>query len=255
MDCLVWEGLGNRFNCIASCLTATEQAVKLYWSVNEHCPLRYEELFRPHPRVNVRNIYARRFEYSSSKHRICYYYCVNPSKLPSKEFGRKINSNYRDLFNLLKFGSGNLELRGVKSIGINYRKYLEGNIDIEEFLRFCEIKIREVGPEKVFISSDCIQSSTYLASKIPNSVMQSDRGMSSDLGRDTTNFTSWIDTLKSYRMCDQGIVSSYKRSTVPDCLRGFGIKSIFPKCEEDWRDSNIENQINQAMPAFIEEME
>ena len=102
MDCLVWEGFGNRINALASALATTEDTVNLYWAVNKHLPLKFEKVFSPIRRVKVVNVNAARFEYSRLSHRICHYYLCNPRKIRSFEFSSSVLNYYRLLFNNFK---------------------------------------------------------------------------------------------------------------------------------------------------------
>ena len=250
MDCLVWEGFGNRINALASALTTTEDTVNLYWAVNKHLPLKFEGVFSPIKRVKVVNVNAARFEYSRLPHRICHYYLCNPKQIRSVEFSNSVLNYYRLLFNNFKRKIPiSSKMLPPSSVGIHYRHYLPETANVADYLESCKawINSRPVKPKAVFIASDHKESAKFLQACIPGAfLLESDDGMVCDFDR-VRSIKSWFESLVIFSQCRNGIYSSCARSTAFDVLRGIGIRTYFDECERHDRSINLESAIMSAM--------
>lgn len=251
MDCLVWEGLGNRFNAIASALVVSKQ-VDLYWSVNKHLPMMFEEVFKPVDGLRVKNINAKMFEYSQTVDRICHYYVCNPSGLDISDFSKAILKNYRLLFDSMLDSHGAEMVFPRASVGIHYRSFLEQSKPFPEFLQRCKqwIDQKPFKPDAVFVSSDNSEYSRQLHSSIPNArMLAQDTGMKNDFDR-VGSFDIWLKSLAIFRQCYGGIYSSCIRSTAFDVMRGYGIVTDFDESEKHDRHLSLENQIRKETIAI-----
>ena len=248
MDCLVWEGLGNRFNAIASALATTKGEVNLYWSVNKHLPLSFEEVFRPVDRLRVKNVNASRFEYSRNSDRICYYYVCNPKAIASKPFSELILSNYRLLFDSMLPEHRSFDLP-KSSVGIHYRSFLDESKPFFGFLDRCRqwIDAKRIAPEAVFVSSDNVRYTRLMHACLPNAKrLKDDDGMRNDFDR-VPSFKHWLKALDVFSRCYGGVYSSCARSTAFDVMRGYGIATTFDEAGKHHRDARIENDLNKRM--------
>jgi len=254
MDCLVWEGLGNRFNAIASSMVISKD-IDLYWSVNKHLPVNFQQIFKPIEGINVKNIHAERFGYSQLVGRICHYYVCNPGRLDINDFSKEILQKYRLLFDsILDKHTAKIKLP-TTSVGIHYRSFLEESRPVEEFLYrgLNWINQKPIKPEVVFISSDNVKYTKFLQSKIPNAqISPEDMGMQDDLDR-VSSFGDWLKSLSIFRQCYGGIYSSCARSTAFDVMRGYGIITDFDESDKHDRNNLIEEEIKKEVSMYAKE--
>lgn len=244
MDCLTWEGLGNRINAMASSLVATEGTVYLKWAVNKHCPLPFEEVFDPVPRVEVQNVFAKRFPYSVKTDRICYYYVCNPARIRRK-FGCSITDQYVTLLRSL------IPYKRIKlkqnSAGLHYRKHMPESPPVPEFIEYARQWLQRRKNPPLFISSDSSESMEELLKAFPEAIHQNtDRRPKTDFDRTEENFRSWIQALQTFYRCRAGVLSSTKRSTSLDVIRGYGVRVSYAETKQNHRNNFIEKRINAS---------
>ena len=249
MDCLVWEGLGNRINAITSSLSTSEEDITLYWSVNSHLPFRFEEVFDPIERINVVNVRADKFTYSQHPQRICYYYLCNPKQLDLSEFAKEVLKYYKVVFDRIR-----LELPEVKlpddSVGVNYRHFLKQSKGVNQFHSAYNewIKDKKLTPSTVFISGDSQKHCEQLVKLIPNSfILDNYIGLSSDLDRNKGNFDVWVRSLQTLSKCKSGVFSSCKVSTACDVLRGYDIDVDYHEKFDHHRSMDLESAISREI--------
>lgn len=244
MDCLVWEGLGNRFNALASSLVAANpgETVNLYWAVNKHCPLPFEEIFKPLDGVNVCNLSASQFAYSQSPNRICYYYACNPRNI-RRRFGCRFGDCYALLLkHLKKVPPLNLE----NPIGIHYRDYMAESPPVDQFVEMALEWIGKRHHKQVFVASNSAEALRELE-QLPNAISYPAKRQAKDFDRSEQGLIDWIGELQTFRKCRSGLLSSTYRSTVFDVFRGIKIQPHYMESEKNHRDISIERKINAAI--------
>ena len=240
MQCLTFEGLGNRINAIASALTATKrtrETIHLTWAINKHLPMAFEDVFRPIQRIEARSVYAQRFAYSQTWNRLCYYYASNPRNL-RKGYPCAMRDNYLVVLNAMKIGkpqaSGDLA-------GLHYRAFMPETPSLSDYIE----RAKQWAPDcRLFIASNCEKSRDKIAAAFPGSVVADDAGQTADFDRSQQSVIQWADCLKTFARCNRGILSSTKRSTALDSVRGYRVRVEYVHESDHHRNEHLERLIN-----------
>ena len=69
IHCLVYEGLCNRMNCVASAM-ATGRKTILSWAVNQHCPVEFGAIFANIDSLEISNEPMEQYRRSASPDRL-----------------------------------------------------------------------------------------------------------------------------------------------------------------------------------------
>lgn len=239
MDCLVFEGLGNRINGMASALVATGGKVDLYWSVNKHCPLPYESIFKPISRLVVRKVRAKRFRYHVSTNSICHYYPVNPARIQ-----RRFGCRFRDAYALIlsrMIPKAEIDFR--PTVGLHYRRHMPESAPLDEYIEYARQWMEKRAGEVVFVSSDCSESAAAICAAFPDAHTIEQSGLTHDFDRSADNMIAWCRALSVFKKCRRGVLSSTFRSSALDSIRGYEIPIDYVESGQRARDLVLENQI------------
>jgi len=241
MNCLVWEGLGNRINALASCM-ATGSEIELTWAVNSHCPLSYEQLFKPIERVKVQNVFARRFAYSRNRHRHCYYYLTNLTGKSNRHFSCEVRKAYRLLLRSMK-PSRPVTPRSDSMAGIHYRAFMPESPNVDAFILQAQDWLKNRQAESVFVSSDSDEAQQKIVSSIDNAFTIKQTHIVSDLQRCRASVIDCARAMKVFKSCKLGVLASTYRSTVTDAARAW-VKVNYAEKNSNHRNKSLERLIN-----------
>ena len=122
-ECYAYEGLCNRINGIASSL-ATGRKIKLHWAVNKHCPVSFEQIFRPFPGVQVINEQVVKYNYVVSPDKLCWFYPRKIINLPSRIFQERVYAAYRLILEQVRYRVE--ECPESLTLGLHFRHYQSG---------------------------------------------------------------------------------------------------------------------------------
>jgi len=244
LKAFVYEGLANRINCIASAYSIQPE-FRLQWSINSHCPLRFEELFKNLDGVRVQNVKHPEFRYRKSTRRICWFYLLNVRNKDPQTFGWEVKNRYRYLIGRLTHPR-DFQLE-QESVGVSFRSLLpnRSSESLELFLHKLKRWLIERMPKQVFVASDHQASKNRLIAEIKNlgiSTVSVDCPLlDSDLNRSKANVIGMSKELVLFSQCKLGIISNSTRSTTTDSARGFDVPVLKTfRCKKSFRDPNIE---------------
>lgn len=247
--CCVYEGFCNRINCLVSAIL-TNRPVQLFWGVNQHCPVRFEELFEPIENVAVTNLPVEYFPYRISEQFLCWFYVANVLDLPREEFTRRAKASYRLVLSKLRHRS--TVTLPYRTAGISYRHFFsKGSADgIDSFLRKTYRWLKSNSPDHVFVAADSSDAKRCIVKfvdrlKIKYSVIECPL-LTSDLDRSKENLVGLSKELLCFTRCNLGIISNSMRSSVTDSSRGFNVsvhKTFDSKL--DRRNYTLESWLNE----------
>ena len=240
MHCLVWEGLGNRLNALASCI-ATGRDVELVWAVNSHCPLLYHEVLKPIDGVTVQNVNARRFTYSRNAHRYCYYYLTNLTENSNRQFGCDVRKIYRQLLRSLTAPRPTLP-NSKTMAGIHYRAHMPESPTVDQFIEQADRWLAKRNSQSVFVSSDSAEAQQRIADTIANSFTIDQQHIASDLQRSRASVTDCVRAMKAFKSCKLGVFASTFRSTVTDAVRSW-VHVDYAEREQNHRNQSLERWV------------
>lgn len=214
----------------------------LYWAVNKHCPAAFEELFHPIEDVTVSNQSVKRFKTGVSKDRICWFYPRQTcTSLPKEEFRNRIYSAYRKILAALISRVDASPVDTENRLGLAHRRFLPaGSSGIHsvstDYLLHVTKAVQSLGATSAHIACDNAEDKERLSQHLQEldvvPLINPCDLMLHDFDRSKASVVGMGDDLLSLSQCSLGILSNSTRSTVPDSLRGFGIK-IYYTCKND----------------------
>lgn len=228
LHCRVFEGLCNRINTLASALV-TGRPVRLQWSVNTHCPARFEELFHELGGVSVVNEEVSRYEYAIGPNQLCWFYPRNLSRLPPEVFRARLYNAYGYLHHQMKLSA--TETLPPRSLGLQFRRLLKGCGGLGPFIDWAGRAVLELSPDQVYVASDCADCKGEILRRIEEHgvVVKATQSalMQHDFDRSLDNVRGMCCDLRALAQCSLGVIANSTRSTVPDSLRAFGVVSYY----------------------------
>jgi len=248
--CLLFEGLCNRINCLASAFLVSP-SIDIYWAVNRHCAVRFDELFRPFKGTRVASCPVEHFCYVQSTDVLCWYYLCNPLNLPASEYVAGVRAAYRRVVAHLRHRPDrNLPLRAA---AVCCRTLLpQGSGDaVRHFVPKMNRWLVETQPTVVFVVADRSSTKRFLVDRIRKLGFQTVTIecplLEVDLQRSPENVFGMSKELIWLSQCDAGIFSNSARSTVTDSARGFGVPVIHTYgSNRNNRQPEINNWLNQS---------
>jgi hypothetical protein len=258
IHCRVFEGLCNRINCLASAL-ATGRPVYLRWAVNRQCPLEFERVIRanpntvregdrhnllrrlrklePVPDVKVVNEPVEEYSYEANPRRICWYFPRNVDGLPPDVFRERLFGAYRQILE-------RLAVRGYvipppPAIGLVFRRFHPHTDAFDHFWKSVETAVSALRPQTVFVASDSDEHKRELLRRLDDLGVATAANdcplLTSDLARPAENVLGMCRDLLSLAHCRVGVIASSSVSTVPDSLRGMGVRVYYTHRSADFR--------------------
>lgn len=219
VNAYVFEGLGNRFNCLASALSVG-WPVNLKWSVNQHCPNPFEDVFKDIEEVTAFNEPGAGYGYSKTTGYVGWFFASNPGGFEEQEYATRMKSAYRRVFDSIKPETHIFE---EDFAALVFRKPLQNTTE-QMYVDEVEKMLRIQGLNKVFLICGHRESSNKLMQLFNNKgievIGRSDPCMESDLDRQPDKNLEYLANIKSVRNAKIGIVN-YKIATGLDILRGF----------------------------------
>ena len=226
IHCLAYEGLCNRMNCVASAM-ATGRKTILSWAVNQHCPAEFGEVFAPVAGLEISNERMEQYRRSADPGRLCWFYPRNVMGLAREEFRDRLMAAYRELVGAMTVETFASPAPG--SLGLAYRGYLPEIDPLPDFLEKITRTCDALQPASVFVASDSPEFKERLVDSIGGlgipTAANDCRLANSDLERSLEGVRGMCMDLKSLTRCELGVISNNTRSTVPDSLRAFGIRT------------------------------
>lgn len=227
LDCVVFEGLGNRINAIVSSYLQ-RPCFTLYWSINDHCPVSFEDLFEPLEGIEVVELTgASFFPYSRSTRRICWFYLLKPVWFTDKEFAARAKQGYQYLISKLRHRP-TYDLP-KDTVGIHFRFHLPAgsSASLPVFLQQLLPWLRQRDPGTVFVTSDDQQIKYEIIKRVQRwgyetAVVDSPL-LKHDFDRSKDNLIGLSKELVLFTQCTLGVISNSARSTVVDSCRGFNV--------------------------------
>lgn len=227
IECRVFEGLTNRINGMVSAL-ATGRRVLLFWAINRHCPVRFNQVFNPVAGVKVFEEYTDQYEYEFMPDRLCWFYPRNVLGMRDQQFRDRIYQAYRLLWDQLKIKTEE-KLLSTDDLGLHYRHHLADSQPFEDFKKKALEVIAACRPRRVYVATDSDQHGEKLARAIRAYVPEVYTGhsvkMEHDLDRSVEGVAVLINDLHALSACGIGVLTNSARSTVPDILRCLGVSS------------------------------
>lgn len=248
-QCFLFEGLGNRINGLVSALL-TNREVDVRWSVNQHCPVRFEQLFFPVEGTHVQNVDDESFPYIQDANRICCRFLVNVANLEEGSFRTNAKKHYRSILNQLKHRP-DFDLP-ERTVGIHYRAYFEAESgeQFDGFVSQLKSWLDQKGPTCVFIASDSRQAKLRIQDAVERfgyqtAIIECPLLVTGDFDRSLENLIGMSKEMILFGQCSRGILSNSAQSSVCDSARGFDvpIERMFDS-DFDERDRQLESWVN-----------
>jgi len=238
LSCYSFHGLCNRINGIASAL-ATNRLVKLHWAVNQHCPVKFEDLFNPIQGLSVINEAVNRYATGCTPDRICWFYPKNLCGVETTLFRKRLYHCYSLLLASLK--PINFEKPEGVSIGLAFRNFMPERGCLEDYISQAVSVVRHIKPDSVHIASDCENSKARILTDLRTldlSITTNQcRLLTRDMDRNDEAVRGMVQDLFSLRECRAGIISNTTRSSVPDSLRCSGVRTYYTQSSIRHRDN------------------
>ena len=226
ITCSVFEGLTNRINGIASAI-ATGKHVFLMWAVNAHCPMRFEEVFRPIPDLEVAYEVADSYPYVVTPDQLCWFYPRNVMGLERDVFRRRLYAAYQTL--LEHMISPEADRVPAPALGLHYRHHLPEAGGFEDYVERVLRVIGSLQPRGIYLATDSEGHRNRLVDVLEDLPVKVLWGkgeqLQSDLDRTVGNVKGLMQDLLALSSCRLGVITNSTRSSVPDILRGAGVPS------------------------------
>ena len=229
LRCLLFEGLCNRLNGLASAMASGHQ-VLAHWAVNQHCPISFEEIFASGvDGIDAINEQVSHYDYQVSETTFCWFYPRNVANLPQETFRHGVLEGYRRLY--CEMNTRPQISLDHRSLGIQFRRHLDGADDLDSYMSSIEGVIRQARPKQAYITSDCSICKESLTEKVASLGVEATSGkyplLNHDLDRSKDNVLGMCRDLQALSACKLGVVCNSSRSTVPDSLKAFGVQAYF----------------------------